>query len=230
MLRNSRSLFAVVAVAVVLAISSTSWAAVIFTGGGWQVSVGDDLVNLVSVHEDEAVGTDGRILTIGITKDFIQRIGQFGEMSSILMSFRQIAPDAQTASRIVIADELVSNHTGVAWTDFHWILVQSGYASFNQNETYPATHAGFSTDPFVDHQWVQSNGSQELDVAGGVLASGSSFNPGATGELVIDTNLAADGELAIGRFTLKEIPTIPEPMTLSLLAIGGLCMAMRRKS
>jgi hypothetical protein len=230
MLKNSQSLFVAVAVSAVLAISSASWASIIFTGAGWQISVADQFADAVSVTQETVVGA-GSILTIHIIKDFNLPVGQFGEMSSILMNFQQVAPDDLTASKIVIDDEQVNNNTGATWTDFHWILIQSGFASFNQDETYPATHAGFSTDPFVTHEWSSAIGSQELSVAGGTLPSGSSFSPGATsGELVIDVNLAADGDQAGGRFTLKEIPTIPEPMTLSLLAIGGLYMAMRRKS
>jgi hypothetical protein len=227
MLKNSQSLFVAVAVSAVLAISSASWAAVIFESSGWRISVGDDVAGAVSVVQDEG---DSGVLVLQLFKNFLQPVGQSGQMASIVLTFEQIAPDALTASKIVINDESIYNGTGVTWTDFHWILIESGFAGFNQAETYPTGQAGFSTNPFNTYEWSQSTGSQMLSISGGTLASGSSFIPGTVGDLVIDVNLAGDGDQAGGLFSLKEIPTIPEPMTLSLLAIGGLCMAVRRKS
>jgi hypothetical protein len=209
---------------------STSWAspaAPIFTGGGWQITPGGNGANTVSVTQDDG---DSGVLVLQLFKDYLQPVGQDGDMSSITLIFQQIGPDAQTASKIVINDELVSNHTGVAWTDFHWILGPMGYASFNQDETYPAGGVGFSTSPFISHEWTQTSGDPTLSVFGGTLANNSSFNPGYAGALVIDVNLGADGGSANGIFTLTEIPTIPEPMTMSLLAIGSVYLAMRRKS
>jgi hypothetical protein len=216
---SNRLLIALLALTLVLAVASTSQAAVIFEGGGWRISVADNTANPVTIVQDE--GNDGT-LVLEIFKDFLQPFGPGNHLPSIFMTFEQIAPNALTASKIVINDESIYNGTGTTWTGFLWVLQGAdGVATFNQDETYPAGQAGFSTAPFTIHEWHE----QLLIARGGTLASGDSFNPGYTGALVIDVDLNASYRTSFG---LKEIPG-PEPVTMSLLAIGGLCIAMRRR-
>jgi hypothetical protein len=238
MLKNSGSLFVFVALTAVLAGTSASSASTLLNSGGWQITMATDAtVDARAVVVVDPAST-GDILVINIFKHFTQAAGQFGEMPSLLMNFKQVAPDAQTAGKIVINEETVYNDTGIAWTDFHWVLGQWGCASFNQGQTYPGSpQTDFSTAPFVNHTWVQTmpdandplTWSQQLNVFGGTLDANDSFGPGYTGALVIDVNKDFDGQAATGFFTLMETPTVPEPATLGLLAMGGLSMLLKRR-
>jgi hypothetical protein len=219
---NNRLLIALLALTLVLAVASTSQAAVIFEGGGWRISTLDaNVANRVTIVQDE--GNDGT-LVLEIFKDFLQPINSTDSTLFINILFEQIDPAALTASKIVINDESIYNGTGKTWTSFNWFICSTDHycPAFNMNETYPAGQAGFSTTPFTNHYWVSTFQPQALLTAGGTLASGDSFNPGYTGALVIDTYGAS-------MFILTEKAGTPEPVTMSLLAIGGLCIALRRR-
>jgi hypothetical protein len=199
---------------------------------GWQIS-GSSAFD-VNVALDN-VGTDAngrKFATIEISKKF--RYGpdpQTGVFPSILMDFTQIGTDANTVTRIFIADESVTNLTGVTWTDYHWILMRHGVATFNQDLSNVGGVDGFSVDPFAQHQWtVNDNLDQEvLSVSGGIVPANGLFLPGdGLGNLVID--IVPDTLPGAMSFTFKQLPTyVPEPASMTLLLLGAAALRRRRR-
>ena len=187
----------------------------------------------VALFEDPAPAND---LTIQLFKNFTGIIEDDGTMPAIILTFQQILPDGQCASRITINDESVTNSTDSAWSGFNFVLGQFSYASYNRPGTFPGDFGGdaqqdFYTAPFDQHYWTAGGGSEALHLFDGLVPIGGSFSPGTfSGSLKIDVNLAYDGSAANGFFTLKEIPVpTPEPATLCLLGLGGMVMAIRRQ-
>lgn len=218
---NQKRLFlpAALCCAGMLSLASAARADVIMTAGGWSASTVDGTEASIIVD----VVVPGEYIVIEIAKDFDGAPDQDGNFPAILIDFVQIDPNA--VPRIIIADEAITNSTGSEWFDFHWELLDSGDAWFNISES-----AGFTTDPFVNQTWtgVIGNTATGLDVDGGVQPDfGASFFPGGSADpndhLVIDLNVTGTTS-----FLLKEFPTIPEPATMTLLALGGAALLRRR--
>jgi len=196
---------------------------VIPLAAGWQADVFDS--SIVSINVD-VVGPD--FLVIEISKDFLDPPGVGGVFPANLIDFQQIAADADTVPRIIIADETVTNLTGVDWTDYHWNVFDSGDAWFN------VPLSDFGTEPFANHSFSDPGNlfndpdkATDIDADGGVVASGASFFPGGAagdGNLVIDVDLSRSSPLS---FTFKQFPT-PEPASFVLLSLCGL-IAIRRR-
>jgi hypothetical protein len=150
----------------------------------------------------------------------------------ILIQFQQIAPSA--AAHIVIDDEMLTNSTGVTWTDFHIELVNlSGGAVFDPVKTAASGGTGpigWTVEPFA--LAVFSSNLKKLDIWDGQVPSGETWFPGDgahDGQLWIDVTPDQNNSCS---FVLVEQPTttgIPEPATLCLLALGGLAIIRRRK-
>lgn len=184
-------------------------------GGGWEVTIFDpDHLDFVT---DAVVGDT---LVIQKFAEFTSVDEFTGEPTPLLATFRQTNPDASTATKIVITDEVIINETGLDWVCFRMVLVDHGQATWN-----PDASADFSIDPFQDR--VYRDGNTEVEFFDGVVANNSTWTPGfANGGLQADINLGADDPVT---FTLKEIPTIPSPGAMALAAIGGLLAAARRR-
>lgn len=180
-------------------------------GGGWQVTIFDpDTADVVTdfVNDD--------ILVVEKAAEFIDIDPDTEQPEPINLLFTQIAPDAQTVTRIILTDEIILNSTGQNWTSFRNILIDSGQVMFNQ-----AASATFSIAPFTTRTYNGS--STEVEFAGGVVPAGGVWTPGLdSGGLVIDIDLDAPTPVS---FTLKELP-VPEP-TSALLVLGG-ALAMIR--
>ncbi|MGD9689813.1 MAG: hypothetical protein AB7K52_09190 [Phycisphaerales bacterium] len=187
-------------------------------GGGWQVTIFDPDNVSIEVNNAGTIGADGRLI---ITKRAtVSRLSSEGVPDPIVLVFQQIAPDAGTVPRIDITEEVINNQTGQLWTAYRQVLAQSGHVTFNQ-----ALSAGFSIDPFLFTNYTVTSDSVIYSGGSGV-PSGGTFNPGNTaGELVIDIDLAAPVPVT---FALKEIP-IPSPGAVSVLALGVLAAARRRR-
>jgi len=203
--------------------TSAALADVIPLGGGWEAKTPDG--GAVSIVVD-TVGND--FLVIEIAKDFTEPPGVGGVFPPILIDFNQVAPDAGTVPRIIIADEAITNLTGVPWLDFHWALLNEGEAWFN----VPLS-ASFSVDPYTNKTFSDPgnvfgdpNKATDLEADGGVVPAGSTFFPGGApgdGALVMDIDLSREPPVS---FTLKEFPT-PEPGAFMLFALAAL--ALRRR-
>ncbi len=199
---------------------------------GWTVT-GPSFYELVVVVDGEGIDSDGvPFVAIEISKKF--RFGpdpDTGVFPSITLDFSQTKPDAETAARIYLADETVTNLTGAEWQDFHWVLFRHGTAQFNQDKTNVTTDVnenGWLIAPFTEHEWTVNDASdtEELSVWGGSVPADGVFFPGnGSGNLVIDLELTGPDPAS---FTFKQIPT-PEPTVLCLLAAGGAGLLARRK-
>ncbi|MBA7554762.1 hypothetical protein ES705_47393 [subsurface metagenome] len=173
-----------------------------------------------------------------VTEDevYIQKAAEFTQppgpagFATIAIQFQQVSADA--VSQIIIADEIITNSTGVDWTDFHWELLNGPDAVFDSAATLAA---GFYTSPLDNKTFGSGDTSLMVDGFGlgpggsdAVVAAGAVWFPGdgaTNGELFIDVVPSAQEPYTV--FTLKETPT-PEPATLGLLLIGGLALLRRR--
>src|SRR5262245_25490154 len=183
---------------------------VIQLGNGWEVEIFDPAHSAVTRDPDDP-NHPGAII--------LQKSAEFLSLNPILLQFRQNLPDAQTATRICITDEIINNNSGVAWVDFEMTLLDSGDATWNQ-----ALSAGFSIAPFTNRQYLDAG--TRVRFFDGTVPNGGVWTPGLpSGELCFDINLSSASPVA---FTLEERPSIPTPGALALLGVGGLA-AMRRR-
>ncbi len=193
---------------------------IIDLGGGWECEIVAAPTDFADVNPDGVDVENDRL--------FIQKFWEFltldefsGQPDPAHIMFRQIAPDEDTVSQIVINNEVIVNHTGVAWTSYQNSIVGNA-ARFN-----PALSAGFDVSPFTDLTF--SNNNQTATASGGVLPSGDTpWTPGlAGGALVIDIDLSGTQP---AKFLLKELPgIIPAPGALSVLALGLVAARRRRR-
>jgi MYXO-CTERM domain-containing protein len=164
---------------------------------------------------------------------FIEKSAEFtqgpigGVFPSIDILFTQINPIA--VHNIVIDDEIVTNHTGVAWTDFHMDLLGNPAVSYDVAATATSggpPPIGFNIGPYFTTASFAA-GNTQLNIAGGVLPNGAVWFPGGG---------ASDGQLwmhiatlQVGQsYTLREQPT-PAPGALALLGMATLLGASRRR-
>lgn len=223
--RVSRSVRWLVALAIGGGLAGTAQADTVVLGtSGWQASWDDSLHGLVGIVVD---GVTSDAVIIQKAAEFIQPPGVGGLFPPIAITFQQIAGNA--VPNIIISDEILTNSTGTAWTDFHMSLVDGGDAAFNAAATIGS---GFSTAPFGHLTF--SLGNTALDVDGFGLGAGGSdatipnggiYSPGAAaGELYIVTSPHSAEPFTT--FTLKEWPT-PEPATGVILLLGATLLRRR---
>ncbi len=234
MRRLSASLIAAI---VLLAASPMAQAGLIqatLGSSGWQVS-GTTTGSVAVTVDREGIDDDGkRFVAIEIIKVFRDPPDpQTQALPPITLSFTQIAPAEATAQRIYIADEMITNLTGVTWWDFHWIVGVTDTARFNRELTNPTANpqeVGFQIGPFTEFAWSADWGTnvETLSAFGGAVPSGTTFFPGAgDGNLVIDIiGLEREG---LATFILKEIPTIPEPAGLLLIGGGAAVLVLLKR-
>jgi hypothetical protein len=222
---------------VLLAVSAPARANVIQTtlgNSGWTVS-GNTNGSVGLAVDREGTDPDGkRFVAIEIIKVFRDPPDPRTQVvPAIALNFVQSGSAQTPASRIYISDESITNLTGVRWLDFHWVIGVTDTARFNRELTNPTTDPqteGWQIGPFTRFNWVDGEGSgtETLSVAGGGVNNGASFFPGlGLGNLVIDI-VGSDrgGSLT---FTLKEIPTIPEPASLLLITAGAAIVVLKRR-
>lgn len=191
---------------------------------GWDAIVPD---NTVTGFVVDAI-TPGSEVQIQIEKTFLFPPDVGGVFPAIQIIFSQRLADALTVPRITIADESITNLTGVPWSDFHWAVLDSGTVSFNIADSTPFDTSPFANQTFADNFGLgDPNKATDLWVDGGTVAPNSAFFPGLTGaggQLAIDFDLST----ANTDFVLKEFPT-PEPATIALLALGAVGLIGRRR-
>ena len=116
----------------------------------------------------------------------------------------------------------IRNSTGVAWTDFHILLVNlDPYPFLPHADANFVNPGGVFSNVFGSPASVTYTATSiALDFAGGTVPSGGAVT---FSNIMISDN-GADG----GIFYLKLIPT-PEPGTLAVLGLGGVALAFRRR-
>lgn len=192
-------------------------------GGGWEAIWDQSLDGLVDVNPS-GVSPDGQVVYIQKSAEFTQGpVG--GIFPSIPIVFRQTQPGA--AAFIVIDDEIITNSTGFAWTDFHMDVLDGGDAKFSPALTGGGGGPiGWTIAPFAAASF--SADLTRLDIWGGVLPVGGVWFPGdgaSDGQLYIETT---PGVTHMTTFVLKETPT-PEPGTILLLGSGLAALLKRRR-
>ncbi len=233
--QRSEGMALAIVLSLVLAGGTAVQAAVVVLGtSGWQASWDPTLDPFVTVVVD--------VVTVDAV--FIQKSAQFtqspgpGGFQTIPIAFTQI--DANAVNQIVINDEIITNSTGVDWTDFNFEIVNLGDAAFNPALTNASSGgAGFFTSPLDNQTFSPDNLTFTVDGFGlgpggsnAVVADGTQWFPGNgafNGELFIDVITGSGLPLdPFTVFSLKETPT-PEPATLFLLGIGVAGMVVRRR-
>jgi hypothetical protein len=120
-----------------------------------------------------------------------------------------------SASTLAIGTESITNSTGIDWDGFR-TFVSTATAAGGTGAGFQLSTAagGFKIDPFTTMTF--SNNNTELDVSGGIVANGATWNPGSTttGGIVILSGSSTDD-----RFLLKEIAS---PIPLPAAAWTGL--------
>ncbi len=210
------------AIAGVMTACAVAAAGTIDLGGGW-------LASWPAPHGSIDIRVDQvtpEFVKIEISKDFYDPpVG--GIFPPRVIDFIQNKPDGQTAPRLIIVDETITNLTGVDWTDYHWTVMNQGDAWFNVPLSAAFDVSPFTVKVFSDPANVfnDPNKATDLDASGGgFIPPFGTFWPGhAAGELVIDVDLTPAVPVS---FTFKQFPT-PEPTSLLLLAVGAL-LARRR--
>jgi hypothetical protein len=150
---------------------------------GWCVGSSDP--SHADVYVDSV--TPGQAAVIEISKDFVAQ-------TPITLTFKQVcADDSAAVPMILIADESITNLTGVDWPDFAWQLagddVWFDVAASAQFAVFPP-FATKTWDDFVDAPANQR--ARALRATDGVVEPFDSFFPGhGTGSLKIVANLSA---------------------------------------
>lgn len=191
---------------------------VIDLGGGWQATIFDEEDIGLAV---DFVSLDENILVIQKFANFDSIDPLTGLPDPARIMFNQIADDAHTVSRIVFADQIITNNTGMHWTSFQEVLM-GGVATFD-----PVASADFDVDPFTTTEY--SNGDSIVTFSGGTVFDGDVWTPGLGnggdgGALYINIDLSGDA----AKFVVKEI-AIPAPGALALLGVAGLAGRRRRR-
>jgi hypothetical protein len=222
-----KKVFILAAAMMLLATPLQSNAGVVPLGNsGWEAIWDAGLDPFVDIVVD---GETSNAVFIQKFAQFLQPPGPGGIFAGLNIQFRQTRPGA--VPFIVINDEVVTNSTGAAWFDFHFELIDGGDVTFDPARTAASggpAPIGFSISPFTIASY--GSGNTTLDMAGGVVPNGGVWFPGngpSDGQLWINAAPTTAGPFRV--FTLKERPSIPEPASLSVLALGGLALIRRRK-
>lgn len=213
--QNFMSIASVGTIALVALAGTASADIIVPLGSGWEAVMTGTNVSL-TVNPS----TDG---VLHLSKDAVfTELDPFtGAPLPVTITFRQVLPDAQTASTIIIDDEMIMNLTGLNWNGYRQILGLSNNVSLN------AASLGMSVGPEFTTNTLLNGNREMLSNGGPGVANGSMWMPGATGGLVINVNLG--GQEAPIIFTLKELPTVPTPGAGALGLAGLVAMGRRRR-
>jgi len=120
--------------------------------------------------------------------------------------------EVEDGDGVIAIDELVTNDTGVTWTDYHVILA-------NFDGTPVDANAAFDPASVANSAFASMAADSEQ-----ILLSAGTVDPDAEFSLSFEIN--TDGAPDTG-FLLKQYAT-PEPVSLLLLAAGALTLRRRR--
>ncbi|MFN0011127.1 MAG: hypothetical protein ACKVS8_05720 [Phycisphaerales bacterium] len=205
-------------VALLLSLAGSAWAQQVTRniGNGWTVTTPN--VDVLDIYRDTTVSGGIPVL---------EKFATFVDFSPLDLIFTQIAPNAETATRIIITDEYVFNNTGLAWDSFFLSLVNdlNGLAVFNEALSDP------SLAPFTDGHLSPDH--KTVEAFDGTVPHFSFWTPGvASGAFVIDIALSQiDSPEFRTSFTLRETPgVVPAPAPAALAIAGGLLASRRRRA
>jgi len=122
--------------------------------------------------------------------------------------------EVEDGDNVIAIDELVTNDTDVAWTDYHLILANFDGTPIDANAAFDPASVAVANSAFAD---VAADGEQ-------IFLSGGTVDPDA--EFSLEFVINTDDAPGTG-FLLKQYAT-PEPVALLLLAAGALTLRRRR--
>lgn len=202
---------------------------------GWAV-LGPSFMDLNVVVDDVHWSEDPAesYVLIEIQKKHWVAPDENGNFSPITLTFVTNST-SEAVPNIRIADETIANFTGADWYDYHWILSKFEHASFNTDiPVYtgnpPDAPAGvWDVYPFEDYSWELGETTESLNVFTGVVPDFSVFSPGVYSNGYLEINVDLESAPERFSFDLKQLPTIPEPATLTILAMGAGAILRRRR-
>jgi hypothetical protein len=158
------------------------------------------------------ISISGNTLSFKIEKRFTEEMPTITSWTPLLIDFEK--DYATNITEIVITEETVTNNTQMAWHSYKMAIVSAYPVKFSD---LPSSMNHFATVNFlsVDQK-------KEMVFANGIVPKDDSFD---IFETKIDVSTFPTGRI----FTLKEWPSIPEPVTLITLILGGLGMIRWRK-
>ena len=182
---------------------------------GWNVSWDESVVSVRTIE----VNRSASVVRIEIEKAFGPWEPGEGEIEfpDALVNFTIDSDCGEPpVSLIIIEGETIANNTGVSWSRFDWIIMQTGAADFLVAES-----AGWDVSPFAPKVWLDQVGNvaHHVSARDGTVPDGGTFTP--TGGLVIAPGAEAP-------FTLKQI-VLPEPSSLAILGVALCGLAARRR-
>jgi len=222
-------LFVAAVLSVVSALTPCAQAVVVpLDNSGWSMII-TDTGQGVSMPIVESSNAKEVVIQLGKT---FTRPPEFGLFEPIIIEFEKTSADA--SSNIVIRDEYIINDTASFWFDFHMYLMVDAVrpqAGFNPcfvpdgdqlEDVFYSHNLGYNAMPVQLHFFDADGYGVPFEPPGDDV-----FWPGlVSGRIVI----ATDPGMQVGaRFGLKEIPTIPEPASFVLLAVGSIITAGRKR-
>lgn len=174
---------------------------------GWQVSLYDAAIGVSNITVDLSAGT----VTFDVQKNYGPMVGEGddAEFPVGLMVFHEVLPAANTVPKIIIRQEQIINSSGGIIDEFRWIFSPTGCGHFDTTSTW-------NVAPFAQEQWLSPN---LLVASQGAFGDGQIFNP--NGDLTLLANRNGD-------IQLKEY-VAPEPGSMALVTLAGLCLIRRRR-
>jgi hypothetical protein len=191
--------------------------------------VSSDLPRLNQVKNPYVFSVSEDAVVIELDKTFFGGVDVYGNFDPLVVEFKKTSANA--SSQIVIRDEYIVNETSGEWDDFHMFLLvnavspeagfdstQTPYGDQLESVTYDK-YFGYNPGPGalpIELNFVNTSGQGVSNVDGDDI-----FNPGYVSGEYDPIVIVTDPSLPVGaRFGLKEIPSMPEPISLVILLAG----------
>jgi hypothetical protein len=214
-------------------LASASVVGVPIDNTGWYVSLDNPSgIGTVDFFYD---GVDDNNIRLELLKEFNSTsFDATNQGDALFLKFTLVDPCAPNfRPNIMIWDERIINNTGRDWTDFHIILSTRVPTNSDGNGSSVAFDPAYiftptQYNPFQSIGYDPAAPTTNLNMENGVLPSDGkqyAFGGAGGGHLRIVTELPR-GE----SFWLKEFPTVPEPASLILLALGTLPLILKRRT
>jgi len=187
---------------------------------GWTAIYDSSLGPYVSI-DVQGVNAGSQVV-IEISKEFTQGPDNTGLFPAIPIYFWKREPTA--TPQVVLADEIITNSTGVDWLSFQWQLLGPSTVDFDTSDRY------ISIAPFTVSGFFGND--RNFGVDQGTLSHIAGNNVWFPGDGATDGNLIINADSS---FTLKQwprdenIPGVPESSTVLLLAAGAPLLWRRRR-
>jgi hypothetical protein len=213
-----RTSSAIVGIASLLTLVGTASADLVTValGGGWEVTYDNNGLTIQPISAANGQVQIRKIATFTEIDPFTNAPG------ARILSFRQVANDANTFSQIVITDEALTNNTGLTWIGFRQVIAQSPVVTFDNSSLALSIAPNFTSNQLVA-------GNRELVSSGGPgVNTGTTWNPGlASGAITINAAVGQQASPVV--FTLKELAVVPTPGSAALIGLGILAAGRRRR-